>query len=100
MQEEQSKVTSHISPIRRESAPLSQYDDRYVVIDRGDYNRLTANSNGAGTVAVFGMVALLVGGAALVIAGLKPQTVVTQEKPVIIEKPVIVQCGLFGCKKE
>lgn len=99
MQDSKDKVTSNISPVRKESAPISQIDDRYVLVDRGDYNRLVSNSNSSSLLVICGIASFLIGGAALVMSGMKPDTVITQEKPVIIEQPVIVECGFFGCKK-
>ncbi len=100
MNETKPNVTSQISPIRKESAPIAQTDDRYVLVDKGDYNRLVANANSSNTLVICGIAAFLIGAAALVMTGMKPDTVITQEKPIVIEKPVIVQCGLFGCSKK
>jgi hypothetical protein len=100
MQDQKQTVTSSISPIRKETAPITNTDDRYVLIDRGDYNRLVNNATGSNMLIICGLASFLIGAAALVMSGMKPDTVITQEKPIVIEKPVIVQCGLFGCSKK
>lgn len=100
MQDSKTSVTNQITPIRKEPAPIAPTDDRYVLVDKGDYNRLVNNASGSNMLIICGLASFLIGAAALVMTGLRPETVITQEKPIVIEKPVIVQCGLFGCSKK
>lgn len=92
------KANVEITPVRKD-APIAPSDDRYVVLERGQYNNLVSNRFGVGVLSICGLVGVVSVATAMVINALKPIPILTNEKPVVIEKPVIVQCGLFGCRK-
>lgn len=100
LDKEHTKVTTEITPTRKEPNLAAQLDDRYVVLDRGDYNRIRSNQFSFSVLTLCGAVSVVAVAITMIINAMKPVPILTQEKPVVIEKPVVYTCGLFGCQRQ